>query len=311
MEKIIEVRGLYKSFNDHVAVNGLDLDVYRGDVFGFLGPNGAGKSTTIRMLLSLIRPDQGSIRLFGRDLVTDREFILRKVGCIIEKPDFYKYLSARKNIQVLASYSGLHVSEKKVDELLEFVGLQGRGGDRVDTYSHGMRQRLGLAQALVHDPELIILDEPTTGLDPQGIIDIRKLIEYLSKEKGKTVFLSSHILHELELVATRMAILNRGNLVIQGEKSALLNDSMHFVELEVDRAEDACSMVIESHPAWNPRLSEGVVQVELAKESIPLLVELLSEKQFRIYNLASRRQLEHLFLRLTESAERMQVGAEK
>jgi ABC-type multidrug transport system ATPase subunit len=174
-----------------------------------------------------------------------------------------------------------------------------------------MRQRLGLAQALVHDPELIILDEPTTGLDPQGIIDIRKLIEYLSKEKGKTVFLSSHILHELELVATRMAILNRGNLVIQGEKSALLNDSMHFVELEVDRVEDACSMLIESHPSWNPRLSEGVVQVELAKESIPLLVELLSEKQFRIYNLASRRQLEHLFLRLTESAERMQVGAEK
>jgi ABC-type multidrug transport system ATPase subunit len=311
MEKIIEVRGLYKSFNDHVAVNGLDLDVYRGDIFGFLGPNGAGKSTTIRMLLSLIRPDKGSIRLFGRNLVTDREFILRKVGCIIEKPDFYKYLSARKNIQVLASYSGLHVTEKKVDELLEFVGLHGRGGDRVDTYSHGMRQRLGLAQALVHDPELIILDEPTTGLDPQGIIDIRKLIEYLSKEKGKTVFLSSHILHELELVATRMAILNRGNLVIQGEKSALLNDSMHFVELEVDRVEDACSMLIESHPSWNPRLSEGVVQVELAKESIPLLVELLSEKQFRIYNLASRRQLEHLFLRLTESAERMQVGAEK
>ena len=181
MDKIIEVRGLNKSYGSFKAVESLDLDVYRGDVFGFLGPNGAGKSTTIRMLVSLIKPTEGIIKIFNEDLSTHRNSILRRVGCIVEKPDFYNYLSAKKNLELLSNHNGLTLKKNKISELLEFVGLKSRGDDLVKTYSHGMKQRLGLAQALIHDPELIILDEPTTGLDPQGIIDIRNLILFLSK----------------------------------------------------------------------------------------------------------------------------------
>jgi ABC-type multidrug transport system ATPase subunit len=152
-------------------------------VFGFLGPNGAGKSTTIRTMLSLIRPTGGELKLFGKNLLSDRNYILGKIGCIVEKPDFYKYLSAEKNIELFARLSGVTVTKSKVHQIIEFVGLKGREKDKLDGFSHGMKQRLGIAQTLIHDPELIILDEPTTGLDPQGIIDIRNLILQLKKER--------------------------------------------------------------------------------------------------------------------------------
>ncbi|MDP4191157.1 MAG: ATP-binding cassette domain-containing protein, partial [Bacteroidota bacterium] len=165
-EKVIEVQGLTKQFKDVLAVNNLDLNVYKGDVFGFLGPNGAGKSTTIRMLLSLIKPTSGSIRIFGKPLDKDRKEILRKIGAIVEKPDFYLYLPAYKNLEILGKISGTDVSHKRIMEILELVGLEKRYKSKVKTFSHGMKQRLGIAQALLHDPDLIILDEPTTGLDP-------------------------------------------------------------------------------------------------------------------------------------------------
>ncbi|MBL7925037.1 MAG: ABC transporter ATP-binding protein [Bacteroidia bacterium] len=307
MEKVIEVRGLSKSFGDHKAVDGLDLDVYRGDVFGFLGPNGAGKSTSIRMLLSLIRPDRGSVKIFNQEINQNRSSILSRIGCIIEKPDFYRYLNAVKNLQLLATYSGISLKRSKAEELLEFVGLKGRGDELVKGYSHGMKQRLGLAQALVHDPELIILDEPTTGLDPQGIIDMRNLIVYLSRERGKTVFLSSHILYELELVANRMAILNKGKLVVQGEKSVLLNEQERVVEIQVDRPSDA--LVFLNSLSWREKieLHGEIISIHTSKQRIPELVSVVSEAGFLIYAVESRRMLEDLFLKLTESADRMQV----
>jgi ABC-type multidrug transport system ATPase subunit len=308
MEKIIEVRGLTKSYGSFKAVDQLDLDVYRGDVFGFLGPNGAGKSTTIRMLLTLIKPDGGDIRIFGKELHEHRSSILSRIGCIVEKPDFYKFLSARKNLEVLAQYNKVRLSKTKIDELLEFVGLKGRGDDAVKGYSHGMKQRLGLAQALLHDPDLIILDEPTTGLDPQGIIDIRNLILYLSKEKGKTIFLSSHILHELELVASRMAILNKGKMVLQGSLSELLHDSDRMVEVRVEHPEKVYNLLANTE-FDKMRLGYTVshVQMQLGLPQIPLLLNWMVANNISVFGVESRRQLEDLFLKLTESAERMLV----
>ena len=309
MEKVIEVRGLHKNYGSFNAVDNLDLDVYKGDVFGFLGPNGAGKSTTIRMLLSLIKPTSGSIKVFGKDLASNRNEILGNIGCIVEKPDFYKYLSARKNLELLAGLSNVKNSSKKIDELIDFVGLTGRGNDYVKNFSHGMKQRLGIAQALLHDPELIILDEPTTGLDPQGIIDIRNLILHLSKVQGKTVFLSSHILSEMELIASRMAVINKGKTVAQGELRTLLNDENRIVRIHTDRVVEA-EILVKNSAQWNAiykGLDEDGLSFQIHLEDIPKLNLFFVENGFQVFALESRRQLEDFFLKMTESAERMPI----
>jgi len=184
---VIEISGLTKRFKEVRAVNEVDFKVHTGDVFGFLGPNGAGKSTTIRMMLSLISPTAGTIKIFGESLNENRKEILTNIGAIVEKPDFYLYLPAIKNLEILAKISGKEISKKRVFELLELVGLKDRAKSKVKTFSHGMKQRLGIAQALLHNPELIVLDEPTTGLDPQGVKEIRDLIIHLSKEENKTI----------------------------------------------------------------------------------------------------------------------------
>jgi len=300
-EQIIEVRGLTKKFKNITAVKDLDLNVYRGDVFGFLGPNGAGKSTTIRMLLSLIKPTSGSIKIFGKSIKERREEILSKVGAIVEKPDFYLYLSAYKNLEILGKLSGADVSRKKIMEMLELVGLSKRANSKVKTYSHGMKQRLGLAQSLLHDPELIILDEPTTGLDPQGMKEIRELIIYLSKIKNKTVFLSSHILREVELIATRMIIINKGSAQVEGTVDDLLNIDKLTVSFEVDNIDNAKNILRDS--AWkeklisstNRELSFGLVQNE-----IPELNKFFVEKGFSVSSIIPVRSLEDFFLKITE-----------
>ena len=233
-KKIIEIKDLTKKFKDVKAVDELSLNVNKGDIFGFLGPNGAGKSTTIRMLLTLIRPNTGTIRLFNKSLNEERALILRDVGAIVEKPDFYNYLSAYKNLEILGCISGRKVSSNRIMEILETVGLKERRTSKVKTYSHGMKQRLGIAQALLHDPELIILDEPTTGLDPQGMKEIRDLIIHLRDEKNKTIFLSSHLLSEVEQIANRMIIINKGKTVVEGYVQDLLNSAELKVTFEVD-----------------------------------------------------------------------------
>ena len=183
-DKIIEVNSLTKDFKNLRAVNNLNLNVFEGDVFGFLGPNGAGKSTTIRMLLSLIKPSNGTIKIFNQSLKEGRKEILTRVGAIVEKPDFYGYLSAYKNLEILGKISGKEISKKRIMEVLEIVGLSKRFKSKVKTFSHGMKQRLGLGQALLHNPDLIILDEPTTGLDPQGMKEIRDL-NFVFKQRRK------------------------------------------------------------------------------------------------------------------------------
>jgi ABC-type multidrug transport system ATPase subunit len=309
MEKILEVRNLCKSYGDLKAVDNLNLDVYRGDVFGFLGPNGAGKSTSLRMLLGLIKPDAGTIKYFGKDFSSNRNDILGRIGCIVEKPDFYKYLSGKKNLELLARISGLKVSDQRLEELLEFVGLRGRGDDSVKAYSHGMKQRLGIAQALLHDPELIILDEPTTGLDPQGIVDIRKLLRHLAADLKKTVILSSHILSETEMTVNRLAIMNKGKLAAQGEITELLHDENAFVFYRVDDTEKAHSLLMNSSFSASVKsVKEDGVELQLNLDKIGKVNAFLVENGINVTGIESRRQLEDYFFRLTESAERMKVA---
>jgi ABC-type multidrug transport system ATPase subunit len=300
-EQIIEVRGLTKKFKNIVAVDNLDLNVYRGDVFGFLGPNGAGKSTTIRMLLSLIKPTSGSIKIFGKSIKENRESILAKVGAIVEKPDFYLYLTAYKNLEILGKLSGADTSKKKIIEMLELVGLSKRANSKVKTYSHGMKQRLGIAQALIHDPELIILDEPTTGLDPQGMKEIRDLILYLSRSKNKTIFLSSHILREVELITSRMIIINKGSAQVEGTVDELLSVDKLSVTFEVDNIENAKTIISESY--WRDKLFSSTnreLTFELMKTEIAGLNKFFIERGFSVSAVVPVRSLEDYFLKITE-----------
>ena len=214
---IIQVKNLTKDFREVKAVDDLSFKVSAGQVYGFLGQNGAGKSTTIRMLLTLIKPSSGEIEIFGLNLQKHRKEILQQVGAIIERPDLYKYLTALENLRIFAAMSGVKIPEKKLMDQLAMVGLAERANSKVKTYSQGMKQRLGIATALVHDPKLIILDEPTNGLDPQGIADIRNLILHLSKDLGKTLLISSHLLSEMELIADSMLIIDKGKKVVEGK----------------------------------------------------------------------------------------------
>ncbi len=300
-EKIIEIKNLTKNFKELRAVNNLSLNVLRGDVFGFLGPNGAGKSTTIRMLLSLITPSAGEIKIFGKSLKKDRIEILKKIGAIVEKPDFYGYMSAYKNLEILGKLSFTDVSNKKLMETLELVGLEKRFKSKVKTFSHGMKQRLGLAQALLHDPELIILDEPTTGLDPQGMKEIRELILFLSKEKNKTIFLSSHILSEVELVANRMIIINKGTTQVEGKVNDLLNANKLKVTFEVDDPQKSKKLISESQ--WSKKLESSAnnnLIFILNSEEIALLNKLLVENNILVSAVIPMRSLEEYFLQITE-----------
>lgn len=300
-EKIIEIENLSKQFKEVKAVDGLNLTVYSGDVFGFLGPNGAGKSTTIRMLVSLITPTEGDIKLFGKSLKNERISILQNIGAIVEKPDFYGYLSAYKNLEILGRLSHTNVSKKRIMQVLEFVGLDKRYKSKVKTYSHGMKQRLGLAQALLHDPDLIILDEPTTGLDPQGMKEIRDLIIHLSKDENKTIFLSSHILSEVEIVATRMIILNKGKKIVEGSVSDLLNRNEMQVTVEVGNDNQAEQIVKESK--WAAKLNTSVnnrMIFTLIQGEISELNKYLVERGVKVSALVPTRSLEEFFLDITE-----------
>jgi len=302
-EKIIEVKGLTKKFKNLTAVNNLDLNVYKGDVFGFLGPNGAGKSTTIRMLLTLINPTSGNIKIFNKDLKENRKEILSQIGAIVEKPDFYLYLTAYKNLEILAKTSGIDITKNKIMEMLEVVGLEERYNSKVKTFSHGMKQRLGIAQTLIHDPELIILDEPTVGLDPQGMKEIRDLIIYLSKEKGKTIFLSSHILREIELIATRMIIIDKGTTKVEGTVEGLLNEEKLKVKFEVDNKTEALSIIQKSD--WQQfYLSDekDFLLFQLDKKDINELTKYFINNKIEISAIIPMRSLEDYFLKITEES---------
>ena len=301
-EEVIKVEKLAKNFGSFEAVRDVSFTVNKGDVFGFLGPNGAGKSTTIRCLLSLIRLNAGTIQMFGKSYATHRYEILSKIGSIIEKPDFYNYLSAQKNLEIFARISGASVSTKEIHEMLEFVGLGGRGKDKTKGFSHGMKQRLGIAQTLLHKPELIILDEPTTGLDPQGIIEIRNLILRLKNEQNKTILLSSHQLSEIELIANRMVIITKGESLVEGNVQELLNAQELTVRLELSDVNKAIPLIQQYFANVEiTRINEVEISLSIEKQQVPHLNKMLGDNNILVYALEPKRKLEDFFMKIVQS----------
>lgn len=301
MPPVIQVKHLTRYFGDIKAVDDLSFTVPAGQVYGFLGQNGAGKSTTIRMLLTLVKPGSGEIEIFGMDLQKHRKDILRQTGAIIERPDLYKYLSAKENLRIFSRISGVSASDKQIMDQLDQVGLADRADSKVKTYSQGMKQRLGIAVALIHDPKLIILDEPTNGLDPQGIADIRRLILHLGHDLGKTVFVSSHLLSEIELIADSVLIIAKGKKVAEGTKEELLNPTKTQVELITDNKERSLALVKET--AWGSYLlgnDNGTIVFEMEKKFIPDLNRTLVEKGINVVSLRPKHSLEDFFLSLTQ-----------
>jgi ABC-type multidrug transport system ATPase subunit len=300
MAAIIEVSNLSKQFKDVQAVNNLSFTVQEGDIYGFLGQNGAGKSTTIRMLLTLITPSQGDIRIFGKKLHLHRNDILRQTGAVIEKPDLYKYLSAIDNLRIFSKLSGCKHTGKQLMEQLDRVGLAQRAHSNVKTFSQGMKQRLGIAIALVHNPQLVILDEPVNGLDPQGIADIRNLILHLGRDLKKTLFVSSHLLAEMEMVATRMLIIHKGARVVEGGVQELLNPARLHVELQTTDNAAALRLIEAGHfKAGLQQHDPNKITLELEKNDIPALVQQLVQAGLGVASVKPRHSLEDYFLQLT------------
>lgn len=296
---ILNAENLTKQFTELRAVDGLSFSVEEGEVYGFLGQNGAGKSTTIRMLLTLIRPTSGTINIFNKPLNTHRIEILRNVGAIIEKPDLYKYLTAYQNLSLFARLGGIKPSREQLMLQLEKLGLAERAHSKVRTFSQGMKQRLGIACALIHDPKLIILDEPTNGLDPQGIADMRNLILHLSRNEGKTVLISSHLLSEIELVADSMLIINGGRKIVEGKVSTLLDPSDTLVEVRT--TDDAKARELFQDSRWSRFLQneEGRILLRMHRSDIPELNRELVGKGLSLLSLVPRHSLEDYFLSLT------------
>lgn len=301
MSIAIQLKEITKTFKNFTAVNGLNLQVNKGDIYGFLGPNGSGKSTTLRMMMGLIKPSSGEINLFGKSLANNRSEIMGKVGCMIEKPDFYGYLTAKENLELVARASLLSYSKKQYSDLFELVGLLGREKDKVKTFSHGMKQRLGLAQTLIHNPELIILDEPNTGLDPQGIIDLRQLMLMLSKEQGKTIVFSSHILSEVQEICTSMVVINKGKAVVEGRVADLLSqENLHVV---VETSDMNALRNYMQNSTWHAAVvseSNSEMHLQLAKKDIPLLSQEIIKHNIPLLRIDYRNQLEEYFLRITK-----------
>jgi ABC-type multidrug transport system ATPase subunit len=299
MAPIIKVNNLSKQFKEIKAVDDLSFTVEEGDVYGFLGQNGAGKSTSIRMLLTLIKPTTGNISIFGKNLFTHRNEILKQVGAIIEKPDLYKYLSAFDNLAIFAKMSGMKPNRTVLLDQLKLVGLEERAFSKVKTFSQGMKQRLGIAVALVHDPKLIILDEPTNGLDPQGIADMRNLILRLSREMGKTIVVSSHLLGEIELVANRMLIIHKGKKIVEGNVAELLDPSKSLVQIETNNDTDAGEKLLQTKWASLLQHDAGCLQLKMNKEEVPQLITELVSMQVQILSVNPMHSLEDYFLSLT------------
>lgn len=300
MSAVISIRNFAKSFGKLKAATDISFTVHQGDIYGFLGRNGAGKSTTIRAMLTLIKPDSGDISIFNKDLKKNRSEILRKIGSIVEKPDFYKFLSAKRNLEVLSRGYPQKISASRIQEMLEFTGLKGRENDKVGGYSHGMRQRLGIAQALLHNPDLIILDEPTTGLDPQGIIDIRNLILQLRDKLGKTIILSSHLLAEVELICNRMVIIEKGKTLIEGKVADLLNTEEVLVEFKITNPLAVIDAIKTEFPGNKISVTEDSLVVLTSHARIPVINNWLTNKNIDVYGIQSKRKLEDYFLKILQ-----------
>lgn len=296
----IEVMGLTKRYGPNTVVNNLNLAIPQGSIFGFLGQNGAGKTTTIRMLLGLIRASSGRASILGHDTVTQRNQILPRVGAIVETPTFYPYLSGRENLKQLALIARVPFS--RITEVLEQVELKERASDKVKTYSLGMKQRLGIAAALLNNPQVIFLDEPTNGLDPQGTVDMRNLILRLA-QSGRTIFLSSHQLHEVEQLCSHVAIINRGKLIVQGSIQELLEGTTKTL-MEVAPLSTAQRVLAQCGGQNIQETGLRSLQLEIDPQLVPDAVQALVGAGVRIYSVGQKKaSLENYFLAVTGGEE--------
>ncbi|MFS0672170.1 ABC transporter ATP-binding protein [Ornithinibacillus sp. 179-J 7C1 HS] len=297
MEFIVETKKLTKRFGNEYAVADIALQIPKGEIYGFLGPNGAGKTTTIRMLLGLMRPTNGSISIFGKDLKKDRIDILKKVGSLVENPSYYPHLTAKENLETLRKIYG--VSKNRIDEVLDIVRLKDVADKKVKGFSLGMKQRLGIAASLLHNPELLILDEPTNGLDPSGIIEIRNLIKRLPTEFGMTILISSHLLSEIDQIATSVGVISKGQLIFQDSIEAIRKLAQQKISLKLD----------DSEKAWRFLLSKGIkadvqnsrlLLFDQKDKDIAKIVKMLVDNDFLIYRVEEEKQsLEDTFLQMT------------
>lgn len=300
-EPAIQITGMGKRFGDHAAVTDLTVDIERGGVVGFLGPNGSGKSTTIRMLLGLITPTSGTARVLGESISSPTAYMSR-VGALIESPTIYPKLSGFDNLRTLATLSG--TPQTRIPEVLELVGLSARGKDRAGEYSLGMKQRLAIAAALLKEPELIILDEPTNGLDPAGIVEIRELLIRLGNE-GKTIFVSSHLLAEIQAACNRLVVIKRGSLVFEGHIDLLLDQSRSELVVVPEHHEDLPKLAAvlndaDIHFATN----DSGLKVEDATKRAGAINRLAFDSGITLRELRPDvEDLEDVFLRLTNDKE--------
>jgi ABC-2 type transport system ATP-binding protein len=274
----------------------LDFSVDAGEIFGLLGVNGCGKSTTIRLILNLVCRDSGNIYIEGQELTGRTINLKKKLGALIERPDFYLHLTAYKNLEILLRYSGLAPDKAKILEVLEIVGLQKFTYERVGIFSQGMRQRLGIAQAIVHEPELIILDEPFNGLDPQGMVEIRGLVLRLKHEFGKTILLSSHLLREIEMISDRMLIMRDGRAVAEGKVADLLNSFNSGVRLRVSDATQALKILHNALIETAEIRNEREITCQVGEDQIPQICRLLLDNQIDISAIIPERNLEDYFM---------------
>ena len=297
MKNVIETQNLTKGYKDQISVNSLNMIVKKGEIYGFLGPNGAGKTTTIRMLLGLIKPTEGSIHIFGKEFNENKLDILSKTGSLVESPSYYGHLTGFENLEIIRRLVG--VSEKRVKEVLEIVRLSKVANRLTKEYSLGMKQRLGIAAALLSNPELLILDEPTNGLDPAGIQEIRELIKTLPKQYGMTVVVSSHLLSEIEQMATQVGIINKGNMIFQDSIETIKKKSKPMIKVGVNDPEEAKTVllnrgvVVEEH--------EGFLWGETTlPEFVSEINYILVQSGHAVYRLEEvKPTLEEIFLKLT------------
>lgn len=301
MEYIVQTENLSKQFGKEQAVAGLDLKIRKGEIYGFLGPNGAGKTTTIRMLLGLMKPTSGRIKIFQKDVTKERIDILSKIGSLVENPSYYPHLTAYENLEALRKILG--VPKSRIDEVLAIVRLTEAANKKVKGFSLGMKQRLGIAASLLHNPELLILDEPTNGLDPSGIIEIRNLIKRLPSEYGMTVVISSHLLSEIDQMATTVGIVSKGKLIFQDSIDAMRMHAQPKVLFKVNKSEQAWRSLVAN--GIKAECKEGqIVLDECSDEKVAQIIQILVQEGFSVYRVEEEKQsLEDIFLQMTAGVQ--------
>jgi len=298
---VLEIRGLTKSLGGRRILTDISLDVYPGEVFGFLGPNGSGKTTTIKVVLGLLGLEEGEIRICSRDIKTEFEEAIRNVGGIIENPEMYKYLKGRENLEQYARMYA-DIPCERIDEVVKIVRLEERINDKISRYSLGMRQRLGIAQAILHKPKLLVLDEPTNGLDPAGIKELRDIFKTLAHEEDCAVFVSSHMLAELELMCDRVCVIDRGvvlgSMTMEDIHASRDSDTLKYT-VEVDSPENAATVISET--GAEVKVDKQNIMFRLEKDKMPELVAKLCQNGVKIYGITyESKTLEQAFMEITQ-----------